>query len=615
MKSIFRFAGNACVIFWRMINFGRRLVANLLFIGLTIIVFSVFFNLRGKISPPKPAALILEPRGWISDRPAPGDSLQAWLRRELAELQETPLQEIIDVIAGAAADPGIPLLVFRPEHIRRINLSQIETINRALKDFQARNKKVIAVADHFTQKHYLLACQADEIILNPSGGVELEGFSNFRLYAKNALEKLKIDFHLFRAGACKSAFEPFIRDSMSPEDLEASRFWLEDLWKIALELIQTGRPQTSSAALLDYIENYDQHLLLQEGHAARAALAAGLVDHLMTGPEQQHYLAAIVGNDKDRKGEFNHITGEDYSRICRKSFIRPRTFEKIAIISAQGTIMPGHQPNHLIGAENLKRLLREARKDTGIKAIVLRLDSGGGSLTASEIIRAELLELKESGKTIVISMAGLVASGAYWIAADADEIWAEASTLTGSIGVFGAWPSFDRSLDALGLHSDGFGTTATAGQLDPTRPLPPARARALQLSVDQGYRRFLEIVAGGRRLNPQEVMRAAEGRVFSGRQAKELGLIDHLGSLADAVSAAAARVGLSPEDAFYLQAEENGLSFYKDILQQAEIMSLFLRFSANQLRFLLPANSAFGNLQGYADPRNLYADSLLEPKE
>ncbi|HDS16697.1 MAG TPA: signal peptide peptidase SppA [Proteobacteria bacterium] len=614
MKTVLRFAGKACVAFWQMINFGRRLVANLLFIAFMSIIFCFFFSLRGEISPPRPAALILEPRGWISDRPPPGDSLQAWLRQEFAELQETPLQEIIDVIAGAAADPGIPLLVFKPEHIRRINLSQIEAINRALKDFQARNKKVIAVADHFTQKHYLLACQADEIILNPIGGVELEGFSNFRLYAGSALEKLKIDFHLFRAGACKSAFEPFIRDSISPEDLEASRFWLEDLWQIALELIQTGRPQISVGAVLDYLENYDRHLLLQEGHAARAALAAGLVDRLLTGPEQQRYLAAIMGNDKG-KGDFNHIAGEDYSRSCQKSFTRPRTSEKIAIISAQGTIMPGHQPSHLLGAGNLTRLLRQAREDAGIKAIVLRLDSGGGSLTASEIIRAELLNLKESGKTIVVSMAGLAASGAYWIAADADEIWAEASTLTGSIGVFGAWPGFDRSLDALGLHSDGFGTTATAGQLDPTRPLPPARARALQLSVNQGYQRFLEIVAGGRHLNPQEVMRAAEGRVFSGRQAKALGLVDHLGSLADAVSAAAARVGLKPADAFYLQAEEKGLSFYKNILQQAGTVLRFSRLPTHWLRFFLPASPVFSNLPGYADPRNLYADSLLETKE
>ncbi|MEA3348436.1 MAG: signal peptide peptidase SppA, partial [Pseudomonadota bacterium] len=367
----------------------------------------------------------------------------------------------------------------------------------------------------------------------------------------------------------------------------------------------------TSTKLNDYINNYDRHLAVHKGNAAHAALAAGLVDRLLSRPQWRRYLVDMVGCDEKDSEDFRQIDWIDYSQQIEKSYLKAQTFEKIALIVAHGDILPGRQPDHRIGAETLSLLLRKARCDSDIKAVVLRLDSGGGSMTASEIIRQEILQIKESGKPVIISMGRLAASGAYWISADADEIWAEPTTLTGSIGVFGAWPTFEKSLEAIGIHSDGIGTSPLAGSRNPTRPLLPAQARTIQLGVNQGYQRFLEIVAGGRRLSLAEVEKVAEGRVWSGFTAKELGLIDHLGSLADAVTAAAARVGLSAANTVYLQNEKSAADLIGELLsgQQHTLFSFLPK----------PYRTLADNLQikergllYLEDPQNIYAHSLLD---
>ena len=396
---------------------------------------------------------------------------------------------------------------------------------------------------------------------------------------------------------------------MSAAAREANQAWLDDLWQSASKHLLAGR-KLMPEELNDYINNYDQHLATHQGNAANAALAAGLVDRLLSRTQWRHYLADLVGYDEKESGNFKQINWRDYARQIKKSYLKARTFEKIALIIARGNIMPGRQPDHRIGAETLSTLLRKARSDSSIKAVVLRINSGGGSMSASEIIRQEILQLKESGKPVIISMGRLAASGAYWISADADEIWAEATTLTGSIGVFGAWPTFEKSLDAIGIHSDGTGTSPFAGNRNLARPLLQAQARALQLGVNHGYQRFLEIIAGGRRLSLAEVEKVAEGRVWSGRRAKDLGLIDHLGSLADAVNAAAARVGLAAADTVYLQNEKSATDLIGELLNGQQKTLLISLLPANyrdladklQLTGLLPLK----------DPQHIYAYSFLD---
>ncbi|MEA1923747.1 MAG: signal peptide peptidase SppA [Pseudomonadota bacterium] len=610
MRSFFKFISTIFRYLWRILSFSRAVVANLLFILLIIIIAASWRGHEVEKLPAR-AALQLKPVGTISEAAPLTDPWRKLLRQELEELQESSLQDILDVIETATDDPRIPLLVLDSSRIEHISLSQIMTIGKALEQFKASGKKVIATGDHFSQSHYLLAGFADEIILNPIGGVELKGFARHRLYGRQALEKLKINFHLFRAGDYKSALEPFIRDDMSDAARAANQGWLDDLWQTASEQILSGRHQLTSTKLNDYINNYDQHLAQHQGNAANAALAAGLVDRLLSRPQWRRYLASLVGSDEKDSEDFKQIDWNDYAQQIKKSYLSAQTFAKIALIVARGDILPGRQPEHRIGAETLSQLLRKARRDSSIKAVVLRLDSGGGSMVASEIIRQEILQLKESGKPVIISMGRLAASGAYWISANADEIWAEPTTLTGSIGVFGAWPTFEKSLDAIGIHSDGIGTTSWAGNRNPARPLLPAQARAIQLGVNQGYQRFLEIIAGGRRLSLTEVEKVAEGRVWSGRQAQELGLVDHLGNLTDAVTAAAARVGLSSADTVYLQNEKSAADLIGELLssQQHTLISLLpesYRILADKLQF------KESGLLYLEDPQNIYAHSLLD---
>ncbi|MCD6430361.1 MAG: signal peptide peptidase SppA [Deltaproteobacteria bacterium] len=607
MRSFFKFISTIIKSLWHILNFSRIVVANLLFILLIAVIVASLIG-QEDVALPGRAALLLKPAGTISEAAPITDPWRKILREELEELHESSLQDILDVIKTAADDPRISALVLDLSRTKRVTLSQIMTIGNALQKFRASGKKVIATGDHFGQSHYLLASHADEIILNPLGGVELTGFARNRLYGRQALEKLKINFNIFRAGNYKSALEPFIRDDMSSAAREANQAWLDDLWQSASEHLLAER-QLMPEKLSDYINNYDQHLATHQGNTANAALAAGLVDRLLSRPQWRLYLADLVGYDENESGNFKHIDWRDYARQIKKSYLKARTFEKIALIIARGDIMPGRQPSHRIGAENLSSLLRKACREPGIKAVVLRIDSGGGSMTASEIIRQEILQLKESGKPVIISMGRLAASGAYWISADADEIWAEATTLTGSIGIFGAWPTFEKSLDAIGIHSDGTGTSPFAGNRNLARPLLPAQARALQLGVNHGYQRFLEIIAGGRRLSLAEVEKVAEGRVWSGRKAKELGLVDHLGTLADAVNAAAARVGLSAADTIYLQDEKSTADLIGDLLKGQQ----------NSWVSLLPAScrDLAGKLQltgllSLKDPQHIYAYSFLD---
>ena len=614
MQFIFRLSRTIFCGLWRFLSFCRGVIANLLLIILIIFIAASWFE-QEPVNLPESAALLLDPTGKITETAPDNNPWQLLLRQELAEMQNSPLQDILDVIATATTDSRIKVLVLDTSDLEQINLNQIMTIGAALKEFSRSGKKVIAVGDHFTQKDYLLASYADEIILNPIGGVELKGFSRYRLYGRQALEKLKVNFNLFRAGEYKSALEPFFRDNMSDAARSANREWLNDLWGYTTRQLLKNRPRLRPAKLDDYINHYDRRLAANHGNAANTALSASLVDRLLSRPKFRDYIATLVGAAADDPHDFARIDWTDYSLRNEKSYQNPPTAARIAIITATGEILPGQQPETRIGAETLSKLLNRARRAPEIKAVVLRIDSGGGSMTASEIIRQEILQLKASGKPLIISMGRLAASGAYWISADADEIWAEPTTLTGSIGVFGAWPTFEESLKEIGINSDGVSTNPEAGKASLTRPLLPQQARALQLNVNQGYRRFLEIVAGGRRLSLNEVEKLAGGRVLSGLRAKELGLVDHLGDLRDAVNSAGARVGLNADDAIYLQDEKSTADAIGELInsRQSFFTTLLSRFipepDADFSRAIQNHRELFFNLK---DPQNLYVDSLLE---
>jgi protease-4 len=383
------------------------------------------------------------------------------------------------------------------------------------------------------------------------GGIMLHGFGLYRKYYRAALDKLKIKFHVFKAGTYKSAMEPFLRDSMSRYAKEANLAWLNILWDY-YRIVVTQKRGLDPRSLDDYINNIPDHLAKADGDAAVMALNFGLVDELKTRDEVRAELIELLGEDKDGI-TFKQIAFEKYLNHIRPALTkRAWNQDKIGIIVASGVIMDGAQPAGRVGGDTMADLLVRARTDDQVKALVVRIDSGGGSATASEVIRREIELTSKAGKPVFVSMGSIAASGGYWMAAPADQIWATPTTITGSIGIWGAFPTFEKSLKSLGITSDGVGTTELSDAFDPSRPLNDLVAQSMRQIIDQGYRRFIQRVAEGRKMEPEAVEKIAQGRVWAGTTAKELGLVDEIGSLKDTISAVAKSVDLKDYEINYI---------------------------------------------------------------
>ncbi len=463
---------------------------------------------------------------------------------------ETALQDILDIIDNAAADDRIVALLLNLKHMEKAGLNQLQTIGQALINFRKTGKTIVAAEDYYSQSQYYLASYADKIFLNPMGGVDIHGFGVYRLYFREAMEKLAINYNIFKVGTYKSALEPFTRDNMSPEDRKQNEEWLTALWLVYKNDILRQR-KISKETLENYTANISQALQSTEGDTAQLALKTGLVDQLLNRSDISAYLVALTKSTESKppivgSAAYYDSVVPSYSKIGWQG-------DKIGLIIADGNILPGKQPPGLIGGDSLAALIKTAREDKQIKALVIRINSGGGSAFASEIIRQELLLLQKKGKPLVVSMGAVAASGGYWIAADADEIWASEATITGSIGIFGAIPTFEKTLASLGIYSDGTGTTPLAAGLDLTQPLPEPLKAAIQQAVAHSYDQFLQIVAVGRELEKKRVGELAEGRIYDGKAALEYGLVDKLGSFDDAIDAAANLANVTDFSAEYVR--------------------------------------------------------------
>ena len=535
---------------FRWINIVRLVVVNLVFLVLVLLVVSLFSEQEIPLVPSK-GALLVDAYGTLVEQRSLIDPVTELFASENPEQHEIVLHELIEAIDLARGDERINSMVLALDGLAGGSLSQLEEIGRAVDDFRQSGKKVIAVGDNYSQSQYWLATRADEVYLNPMGSVWLQGFAVYRNYFRRALDKLSIDFHIFRVGEFKSAMEPFMRDDMSPADKTANMAWLNDLWREYGEGVAERRG-ISVDDINRFVNTLGEQVNSAGGSFAQAAMAAKLIDGLQTRDESESYLASVVGATDD-DGYYASIGFETYLQLAQKDVFPDVDNDAVGVIIAEGDIVDGYQPPRTIGGDSLVELIHSARTDDTIKAVVLRLNSGGGSVFASEIIRRELQLLRAAGKPLVVSMSGVAASGGYWISSLADEIWAMPSTLTGSIGIFGAIPTVDRSLAELGISTDGVGTTDLAGSMRIDRPLNPGLAAVMQQSIEYGYRQFLDIVAEGRDMPVETVANLAGGRVWSGVQARSLGLVDHLGGLQDAIASAAKRVSL-PEDGYrYLE--------------------------------------------------------------
>ncbi|MFA5719239.1 MAG: signal peptide peptidase SppA [Desulfobulbaceae bacterium] len=542
MKNLITIIGLIFRWFWKLLTAGASLAANLLFIGFILLIISLF--MRPPVTVPDGAALIIAPKGDIVEEPTVISPFSHLINgfAGLPVPEETLLQDVLDAIQAAADDDRIQVLVLSLGKMGHSGLNQLRAIGLGIERFKESGKKVVAVDDQYGQGQYYLASFADEVLLNPMGGVYLRGFGVFRLYVGELMNRLAVRFHVFKVGTYKSAVEPLVRDSMSDEDREANQLWLDNLWGRFCADIAANRgfePQFINIV----INNLPLYLRRADGSSSRMALEANLVDSLKTRPEMDDYLTSLVG--RDAKGKtFKQIHFADYLQTVKRSHTAPaKQGDRVGIIVARGNIVYGEDIPGQIGSDSLCRRIRLARDDDRVKALVLRIDSGGGSAFASEQIRQELLLLQRSGKPLVVSMGSMAASGAYWISAGADRIYASPFTLTGSIGIFGVFPTFDETMAKIGMSSDGTGTTKLAGAGNPAIPLAPELGEAIQLGVEEGYGRFISIVAEGRDMEAQKVHELAEGRVWDGVTARELGLVDELGDLEDAVAAAAKLAG------------------------------------------------------------------------
>ncbi len=527
--------------FWRGLTAFRMAVFNILFLIVLALIIRVLFFSSDEIMVDSDSTLVIAPEGAIVEEYT-GTPLDRAINEALGqELPETRLRDILAALEYAANDDQIVQVLIRTDKLWALPPGMQTELAEAFARFRDSGKQVVAYGGMMMQSQYMLASMADEIWLDRDGMLLLEGYGRFRQYYAEGLEKLEVDVNLFRVGEYKSAMEPFIRNDMSEADRRASELWLGDLWQSWLDQVARHRGLPVEV-LVELTENYTDAVEAAEGDLAAMALDRGLVDRLVTRPELRAELANSGTSDPEHG--FRQIDFRTYAKASREW--HPRA-DRVGVIVAQGAITEGKQPSGTIGSESTSRLIRRAAQEDRIKAVVLRIDSGGGSAFASEAIRSELMALKEAGKPVVVSMSNVAASGGYWIAMGADEVWAYPTTLTGSIGIFGFFPTFQDTLAKIGIHTDGVGTTPLSGALRADRALPESARTLLQSFIEHGYREFITLVAEHRHMAVEQVDDVAQGRVWTGNQAQRRGLVDQLGTLDEAVASAARSAGIGED--------------------------------------------------------------------
>ncbi|MGO4221276.1 signal peptide peptidase SppA [Lysobacter sp. TAF61] len=538
---------------WDAMNFTRRLILNLVFFALLFIVLAIL----GAGPRTRPlldrTTLVIAPEGALVEQYS-NDPLTRALGKAMGERGgEVQLRDLVRALDAARDDKRIERVVLDLDELDASGFASLREVAQAVARVKASGKQVVAFAEMMDQKQYLLAAQANEVYLDPMGGMLLEGLGRYRTYYRQGLQdKLGVDVHLFKVGEYKSAAEPYVLDAASPEAKEADLFWMNDVWQRYLGDVAKAR-KLDATQLAQSIDQMPAGIASAQGDLARFALQTKLVDGLKTREEVDDLLVQRGVADDDADGGFRQASLDEYLLQLDSGLEAVDGRPQVAVIVAEGEIRSGEQPPGTVGGESTAALLREARDDENVKAVVLRVDSPGGEVFASEQIRREVVALKKAGKPVSVSMGDLAASGGYWISMDADRIYADASTITGSIGIFGLIPTIPRALDKIGVHSDGVGTTRFAGAFDITRPLQPEVGEVIQSVINKGYRDFTGRVASARNKPVEQVDAIARGRVWSGEQAKERGLVDELGGLQQAIEFAATKAKLGKPDSYHVR--------------------------------------------------------------
>ncbi|ECF3604424.1 signal peptide peptidase SppA [Salmonella enterica subsp. enterica serovar Wien] len=612
MRTLWRFIAGFFKWTWRVLNLVREMVLNLFFIFLVLVGVGIWMQIGNGSNSEQTArgALLLDISGVIVDKPSTNHRLGA-LGRQLFgassdRLQENSLFDIVNAIRQAKDDRNITGIVLDLKNFTGADQPSMRYIGKALREFRDSGKPVFAVGENYSQGQYYLASFANKIWLSPQGQVDLHGFATNGLYYKTLLDKLKVSTHVFRVGTYKSAVEPFIRDDMSPAAREADSRWIGELWQNYLHTVSANR-QISPQQLFPGAQAIIDGLTSVGGDTAKYALDHKLVDALASSADVEKALTKQFGWSKT-ENNYRAISYYDYSLKTPAD-----TGGTIAVIFANGAIMDGEETPGNVGGDTTASQIRDARLDPKVKAIVLRVNSPGGSVNASEVIRAELAAARAAGKPMVVSMGGMAASGGYWISTPANYIVASPSTLTGSIGIFGVINTVENSLSSIGVHSDGV-TTSPLADISMTKALSPEVQQMMQLSIEYGYKRFITLVADARKRTPEQIDKIAQGHVWTGEDAKANGLVDSLGDFDDAVAKAAELAKLKQWHLDYYQDEPTVLDMVMDSMTGSVRAML-----PEAIQAMLPAplvsaantvKAEGDKLAAFNDPQNRYAFCL-----
>ena len=520
-------------LFWKLLKALQTLLFGLIALGLFLALIAAPFSDNAS-QMPEDGALVLNPSGVLVEEKTAVDPLN--FLADDGGPSEVLLQDLVVALEQARDDPRITTLVLNLDNFGGGLMPHLEIVADGIRDFRASGKKVIAASNGYSQSSLLLAAEADEILMNPEYAALPEGFSAYRTYFSSLLQRLNVTVNLFKVGQYKSAAEPYFQDRMSDEDKQARLAYLNAWWDTYTDRFETARGLPAES-LNDTIDNIQAVLESASGNLGQVALNSGWVDQLMSDRERAEYLVGVIGADEEDEQRYRGIGFEDY--LALNPTEAEASEHKIAVITAVGSIVDGYADAGSIGSLTLLERIQQARDDDAVKAIVLRVDSGGGSKSASEIIRQELAHAQAAGIPVVASMGSVAASGGYWISATADRIFAHQNTITGSIGIFALIPTFEKVLNEYGVFGDGVATTPLAGAASIDRGIQPIYAGLIQQVIQSGYDQFLAVVAEGRNMTPEAVNEIAQGRVWTGTKALELGLVDEIGGLDEAIQAAA----------------------------------------------------------------------------
>ncbi|HET7655865.1 MAG TPA: signal peptide peptidase SppA [Luteimonas sp.] len=562
------------------------------------------------------SVLVLKPQGQLVEQYSAAPLQQAMSRLSGEDVSQVQLRDLVGAIDAAAKDARISRILLLPGDLDSSGFAALREVGAALDRFRAAGKPVIAWGVNLDQGQYYLAAHADRVLLDPQGGVMLTGLANYRLFYKDLLDKLGVDVHLFRVGEFKSAAEPYILDHASAEAKQADSYWMDGLWDGYLDEV-AGLRKIDPAALRDDVDNLPQHIASTQGDLAKLALDQHLIDGTATRAE----LIAMLRGQGVPAGEKQR--GFRQVDLARYVDHLPREGKLLApgvtVVVAEGEIVGGKRAPGTIGGESTAALIRAAREDHRTKALVLRVNSPGGEVYAAEEIRREVAQTRAAGIPVVVSMGNVAASGGYWISMNANRILAEPNTITGSIGIFGMYYTVPGTLAKLGIHSDGVATGPMAGAFDITRPLDPKVGTVIQAVIDKGYRDFVGKVAAARGKTYQAIDAIAQGRVWTGRQALERGLVDRLGGLRDAVIEAATLAKLGKDyPVRYEEAPLGGFERFLVNLNHEAATRVLQSWGVRLPRWFAQLPELAPELEllrhAKAGTPNIYADCLCSPR-